>query len=194
MKKNFFLLLCVALVMMVGCKKTDKTGEFKPFDVQHEFADNAFTYFGKAPVIMSGDHEKSNAMTIGWGALGNYTGYDCPIVTVFVAPARYTYGFLEQYPRFTLMEFDDPQISRYMGTHSGRDEDKTAALGLHVAYTENGTPYYEEATTVIECEILTAFHQTADDFRSQHMHDFYDNFAAGIHSVYFGKVTGAWKK
>jgi len=115
-------------------------------------------------------------------------------VTIFVAPARYTHQFLDQYPRFTLMEFDDPEIARYLGTHSGRDGDKTEALGLHVAYTENGTPYYEEAKTVIECEILTTFHQTADDFRSQHMHEFYDNFGAGIHTAYFGKVIGAWKR
>ena len=77
-------------------------------------------YMAVLGVIMSGNQEKANAMTIGWGALGNYTGYDCPIVTVFVAPTRYTHQFLDQYPRFTLMEFDDPQIARYLGTHSSR--------------------------------------------------------------------------
>lgn len=28
---------------------------------------------------------------------------------------------------------------------SGRDGDKALALGLHTAYTANGTPYYTEA-------------------------------------------------
>ena len=193
MRKILFALF-VAAMTMVGCKKADTNNELKHFDVQKEFTDNAFTFFTGAKVIMSGDQTNANAMTIGWGALGNYTGYDCPIVTVFVAPARYTHQFLDQYPRFTLMELDDPEIARYLGTHSGRDGDKTEALGLHVAYTENGTPYYEEAKTVIECEIMTAFHQTADDFRSQHMHEFYGNFGAGIHTAYFGKVIGAWKR
>ena len=193
MNKYLFLLFAVAMTM-VSCQKADTNNELKPFDVQQEFTDNAFTFFTGAKVIMSGDSANANAMTIGWGALGNYTGYECPIVTVFVAPARYTHGYLEKYPRFTLMEFDDPEIPRYLGTHSGRDGDKTEALGLHIAYTENGTPYYEEAKTVIECEIMTVFHQTADDFRSQHMHDFYENFGAGIHTAYFGKVVGAWKR
>ena len=31
--------------------------------------------------------------------------------------------------------------------------DKAQALGLHTAYTANGTPYYTEATIVIECKI-----------------------------------------
>ena len=31
-------------------------------------------------------------------------------------------------------------------------------------------------------------------FRAQHMHDFYENFSAGIHTAYFGKVIGAWKR
>lgn len=193
MKKSLFLLL-IAVVTMVGCKKANTKNELKPFDVQQEFTDNAFTFFTGAKVIMSGDSSNANAMTIGWGALGNYTGYDCPIVTVFVAPVRYTHEYLEQYPRFTLMEFDSPDIPRYLGTHSGRDGDKTEALGLHIAYTENGTPYYVEAKTVIECEIMTVFHQTADDFRSQHMSSFYENFSAGIHTAYFGKVIGAWKR
>ncbi len=187
-------MLLIAAMTMVGCKKADTNNELKPFNVQQEFTGNAFTFFTGAKVIMSGDSANANAMTIGWGALGNYTGYECPIVTVFVAPARYTHEYLEQYPRFTLMEFDDPDIPRYLGTHSGRDGDKTEALGLHIAYTDNGTPYYEEAKTVIECEIMTVFHQTADDFRSQHMHDFYENFGAGIHTAYFGKVVGAWKR
>lgn len=195
MKKVFFVALTLGAIALASCTKPQATDSgLKPFNVQQDFTDNAFTFFGKAPVIMSGDRTEHNAMTIGWGALGNYIGYERPIVTIFVAPGRYTYQFLEKYPRFTLMEFDDPQISRFMGTQSGRDVNKTEALGLHVAYTEHGTPYYEEAKTVIECEIMTAFHQTQDDFRNQTPKDFYQNFSAGVHAIYFGEIVGAWKK
>lgn len=190
--------MAITLAAITGCTKSgttnEQSGELKPFDVKQDFTDNAFTFFAKAPVIMSGDKTEANAMTIGWGAIGNYIGYDRSIVTIFVAPARYTYQFLEKYPRFTLMEFDDPKISEFMGTKSGRDMDKTAALGLHIAYTEHGTPYYEEAKTVIECEIMTAFHQTADDFRNNTPVEFYKDFSAGIHTVYFGEIIGAWKR
>jgi len=43
-----------------------------------------------------------------------------------------------------------------MGSNSGRNGDKAKDLGLHTAYTANGTPYYTEATMVIECKIMYA--------------------------------------
>lgn len=170
------------------------TTELTPFDVQQEFAKNGFNWFTENLILCSGDTAASNAMTIGWGGIGNYLGHERPAVTVYVAPARYTWQFMERYPRFTIMQFDDPEVARYMGSHSGRDGDKAAALGLHVAYTEHGTPYYEEATTVIECETMTAWHQTEADFRNDTPRQWYNGFEAGIHTVYIGEVIGAWRR
>lgn len=172
-----------------------------PFNVQDDFAENGFTFFTKNLVLCVGDSTESNAMTIGWGSIGNYLGHERPTVTVYVAPGRYTYEFMERHPRFTIMEFDDPAVWQFFGKRSGREfadstapDPKAAAMGLHVAYTASGTPYYEEASLVIECETLTAWHQTADDFRSQTPKEWYDGFAAGIHTVYIGEVLGAWRK
>ena len=170
------------------------TTELTPFDVQQEFAKNGFNWFTENLILCSGDTAASNAMTIGWGGIGNYLGHERPAVTVYVAPARYTWQFMERYPRFTIMQFDDPEVAKYMGSHSGRDGDKAAALGLHVAFTEHGTPYYEEATTVIECETMTAWHQTEADFRNDTPRQWYNGFEAGIHTVYIGEVIGAWRR
>ena len=175
MSKFTTLLIAASMALLfVQCspkeeskQESDMNTELKPFDVQQDFADNGFTYFTKNLILCVGDSTESNAMTIGWGAIGNYLGHDRPAVTVYVAPGRYTYEFLERHQRFTIMEFDDPKVWQYMGKYSGRDGDKAAALGLHVAYTEHGTPYYTEAKSVIECEIMTAWHQTAEDFRNQ---------------------------
>ena len=167
------------------------TTELTPFDVQQEFAKNGFNWFTENLILCSGDTAASNAMTIGWGGIGNYLGHERPAVTVYVAPARYTWQFMERYPRFTIMQFDDPEVAKYMGSHSG---DKAAALGLHVAYTEHGTPYYEEATTVIECETMTAWHQTEADFRNDTPRQWYNGFEAGIHTVYIGEGIGAWRQ
>lgn len=169
------------------------TNKLTPFDVQKEFADNGFSFFTRNLILCSGDTSISNAMTIGWGAIGNYLGHDRPAVTVYVAPGRYTWQFMERYPRFTIMEFDNPKIWQYLGKYSGRDGDKAAALGLHTAYTENGTPYYEEAKLVIECEIMTAWHQTEADFRNKTASQWYDGFEPGIHTVYIGEVLNAWR-
>ena len=202
MMKRFILIIFSAALL--GCSgggdkpqtATDTTSkqDFTAFDVQKDFADNGFTYFTKNLILCVGDSSESNAMAIGWGAIGNYLGHDRPAVTVYVAPARYTYEFMERHKRFTVMEFDDPRVWQYMGKYSGRDGDKAAALGLHLAYTEHGTPYYTEAKTVIECETMTAWHQSAEDFRNDTPKQWYDGFEAGIHTVYIGEVIGAWKK
>lgn len=137
-----------------------------------------------------------------WGALGSYLGHRHPTLTVYVAPARYTHELMERYNRFTIMEFDDPEVNRYMGSHSGRPATegstcpgkKAADLGLHLAYTPGGTSYYEEARTVMECEIMSALHQSSDDFRNDTPRKLYANFKAGIHTVYIAEIVGAWKK
>ena len=168
--------------------------ELTAFDVQEAFEKNGFTWFTENLILCSGDTTQNNAMTIGWGGIGNYLGHDRPAVTVYVAPGRYTWEFMEKYPRFTIMQFDDPKVWQYMGSNSGRDGDKAAALGLHVAYTEHGTPYYEEANLVIECETMSVWHQTEQDFRNDTPKKWYDGFDAGIHTVYVGEVLGAWKR
>ena len=182
------------ITALTGCKEKTMNNKLKPFDVQKEFADNGFTFFTKNLILCSGDTTENNAMTIGWGGIGNYLGHDRPAVTMYVAPTRYTWEFMERHNRFTLMEFEDPAVWQYMGRNSGRDGDKTAALGLHTAYTPDGTPYYEEAKLVIECEIMTSWHQNANDFRNNTPKDWYADFDAGIHTVYIGEVIGAWKR
>ena len=135
-------------------------------------------------------------MTIGWGALGNVWSKLGPnTVTVYVAEGRYTYEFMEKYDYFTVMAFDkeDAPILGYMGTHSGRDGDKAAHLGLHTLYTENGTPYYQEAELVLECKILYRAPFVKEGM-SEDVKKFYENFDAGVHHIYIGNVVGAWIK
>lgn len=169
---------------------------FTEFDVNKEFASNPFTWFkGAGLLLASGDKENHNAMTIGWGALGNVWSYNVNTITVYVAPARYTYEFMEKYPYFTVMVFDEDRkdVLEYMGTHSGRDVNKEKELGLHVAYTEKGTPYYLEAREVYECEVIYR-----DPFREEGFGDIpkkrYENFPAGIHHQYIGRIVSARRR
>ena len=178
MKK--LLLITLLIIALTNCKEKSMNNELQPFDVQKEFADNGFTFFTKNLILCSGDTTENNAMTIGWGGIGNYLGSDRPVVNVYVAPARYTWQFMERHKRFTIMEFEDPEVWKYMGRNSGRDGDKAAALGLHTAYTPDGTPYYKEAKLVIECEIMTSWHQNASDFRNNTPKDWYADFDAGF--------------
>lgn len=169
---------------------------FHEFTVTEDFLLNPFNYFSQpgGMLVCAGNKEKSNAMTIGWGALGNLWGHGTSTVTVYVAEKRFTRQFMEDNEYFTIMTFKDRDVLRYMGTKSGRDGDKAAALGLHVAYTENGTPYYQEAECVIECKTMYSQEFDPKHFRDDVPRDFYNGFSAGFHAFYIGKIVKALKK
>ncbi len=169
---------------------------FREFDVTTDFRCNPFTWFkGDGLLLCAGDKNSSNAMTIGWGALGNIWERGTSTMTVYVAEGRYTHQFMEKTKCFTVMAFDDnhKDILDYMGHNSGRDGDKAKALGLHTLYTENGTPYYAEASEVYECEVI--YHAPFDPKGFGNMPKrFYKDFPPGIHSMYMGKIVKAMKK
>lgn len=179
-----------------GDSKTPKESDFKEFDCSKEFTGNPFTWFkGSGLLLASGDQKNHNAMTIGWGSLGNVWGHHINTITVYVAPARYTYQFMEKYPYFTVMVFDEERkdVLDYMGTHSGRNGDKGEALGLHIAYTENGAPYYLEAREVYECEVIYRAPFDPAGF-GEIPQKRYENFPAGIHHMYIGKIVSARRR
>lgn len=195
MKRHLFAILMAGLVMVLpNNASAQEDNGFKRMNVNTEFAENGFQWFNKAELLAAGNKEKSNAMTIGWGGIGTLWGRTA--LTVYVAEKRYTKQFMDKAEYFTVMAFgpEHAEVLRYMGTKSGRDGDKAKALGLHTAYTANGTPYYTEATMVIECKIMYAAPFNPDGFKSDVPKNMYRNFPAGIHSMYIGEVVGAWRK
>lgn len=168
---------------------------FTPFDVTKTFADNPFSFFtGHGLLLCAGDAQGANAMTIGWGGLGTLWGR--PALTVYVRQGRYTHQFMERGRYFTVMRFADNEVVDYMGSHSGRDGDKAAALGLTLAYTKNGAPYYKEASMVIECRLVAATELTEATFRDELPRSQYapSGDDGGLHTEYIGEVVGAMKK
>ena len=190
--RRILLSLILALSMLNINAQTEYG--FKAVEVLDSFEINPFTYFLDAPILAAGDKDSYNAMTIGWGGMGTLWGRNRPVVTVYVAQKRFTHQFMEKSRYFTVMQFSDINVVQYMGKHSGRDGDKAKALGLHVAYTKNGTPYFKEADAVIECEIMYGAPFEEKNFRNDVPKKTYSNFPAGIHSMYIGEVVSAWKK
>lgn len=193
MRKIILLLAAFMMVAALPVKAQEENG-FKKINVVEDFSDNGFEWFRNALLLAAGDRTKSNAMTIGWGGIG--TLWQKNALTVYVAEKRYTKEFMDRSDYFTVMAFDEEngKVLQYMGTKSGRDGDKAQTLGLHTAYTENGTPYYTEATMVIECKIMYAAPFDPDGFKSDVPKNMYRHFPAGIHSMYIGEVINAWKK
>jgi flavin reductase (DIM6/NTAB) family NADH-FMN oxidoreductase RutF len=196
MKKSKFVIAVSAIIMFMASVPAlaQEENGFKKFNVREDFTENGFQWFHDAELLAAGDKEKSNAMTIGWGGIGTLWGRTA--LTVYVAEKRYTKEFMDKAEYFTVMAFDveHSKVLRYMGTKSGRDEDKATALGLHTAYTANGTPFYTEAEMVIECRIMYAAPFDPQYFKSEVPKRMYSNFPAGIHSMYIGEVVNAWKK
>lgn len=196
MKKSSFIAALVATLVMVAPSKMSAQEEngFKKIDVKEDFTENGFQWFHDAELLAAGNKEKSNAMTIGWGGIGTLWGRTA--LTVYVAEKRYTKQFMDEADYFTVMTFDvkNSKVLRYMGTKSGRDGNKAEVLGLHTAYTANGTPYYTEATMVIECKIMYAAPFDPQYFKSDVPKNMYSNFPPGLHTMYIGEVIGAWEK
>lgn len=167
--------------------------EFKAFDVRESFRVNPFIYAdGDGLLLAAGDSALSNAMTIGWFNMGTLWDHK-PTVTVYVRESRHTFSLMEQHPYFSVMYFNDGKVLQYMGSHSGRDGDKAAALGLHVAYTENGTPYYEEAELVLECRLLYKAPFEQKSFMTDLPKKYYAKGEAN-HHLYIGEVVNAMRK
>lgn len=183
-----------AMWLGAGTVSAQEENGFQKMDVRKDFTENGFQWFHDAEILAAGNEEQHNAMTIGWGGIGTLWGRTA--MTVYVAEQRYTKKFMDESAYFTVMAFDvaHSKVLEYMGSKSGRDGDKAAALGLHTAYTENGTPYYVEADLVIECRTMYAAPFDPQYFKDDVPKRMYANFPAGLHSMYIGEVVNAWKK
>lgn len=103
----------------------------------------------------AGDSTKDwNALTIAWGTLGSVWSRPTgprSIVTIFVSPSRYTYEFLEKSDVFTVSFFPASfrQDLSYLGSHSGRDEDKFAHTKITPIDTDPGVGFNEAELTFV---------------------------------------------
>ena len=116
-----------------------------------ELQGNPFHMVGKEwMLITAGNEEKCNTMTASWGGFGHLWNKD--VAFIFARPQRYTKGFVDNENTFSLSFFTEEwrkQLS-YLGTVSGRDEDKIAKAGLTVEFID-GTPCFKEARVTIVC-------------------------------------------
>ncbi len=103
-----------------------------------------------------------NAMTASWGHLGaiwersdGKAHLGLPTAVVYLRPKRYTKEFMNLEDYFTLSVFDDTyrKALAYMGTHSGREEDKIAKAGFNVNFID-GMPYFNQAEMIFICRKL----------------------------------------
>ena len=97
---------------------------------------NPFTVFSRDWfALTAGEKDNMNTMTISWGGMGTIWGKERPVVTVYVDRSRHTHQFMENNEYFTLTAFPEQYREKllYIGTHSGRNEDKIKVADLVIS-------------------------------------------------------------
>ena len=121
-----------------------------------ELNENPFSLIGEDwMLVAASDGTKVNAMTASWGGVGILWGKK--VAFVFIRPQRCPKELIDKSEKLSLSFFDDGnrKMLNYMGTVSGRDEDKIAACGLHVEMV-NSAPVFQESRMVLICRKLYA--------------------------------------
>ena len=116
-----------------------------------------FDRIAKEWMLITAEHGgQVNSMTASWGTFGILWGK--PVAVCFIRPQRHTFSLTERADRLSLTFFDKKHHAAlaYMGSHSGRDSDKYAATGLHIAHSDSGVPYPAEADVAVICRKLYA--------------------------------------
>lgn len=156
-----------------------------------QLRDNPVNLFEDAMALTVGTGDSINSMTIGWGGLGVL--WQKPVVTVYVEERRFTKHLMDQNDYFTIEAFDDDyaKVLQYLGTASGRDEDKIQGSGLTLKLTPLGTPAFEEGRLIIECRKIYEAPFQPDGFGDipQQVYS-----SRPLHTVYIGEIVNVWTK
>lgn len=128
-------------------------------------------------------------MTLSWGEIGSLWGHSSgmPVVTIYVRPQRFSKILLDQEEYFTLCFFDNKKKElAYLGSHSGRNEDKIAKIGFHNVILKDYS-YIEEASLVLVCKKI--YRQTLKEecfIDKNIIEDCYPN--KDFHDMYIAKI------
>ncbi len=125
----------------------------------------------KPPIIVScrGKDGKDNALVVIYAC---NCSYDPPMVMVGIVPSRYSYSLIKESGCF-VVNLVPPSMKAawdYLGSHSGRDEDKLAAAKVAIsAGVKVPAPILTECPVNIECTVV-------------------DSIRTGSHEMFIGKI------
>ena len=154
---------------------------------------NPFDLIGKEWMLVTAGNEERgyNTMTASWGHLGSSWGHHNGSATavIYVRPQRYTKEFVDRENIFTLCFFDQQyhKALGYLGSHSGRDGDKVAHVGMTPVFADD-TTYFAEANLVLVCRKLYRAPVIEEGFLDKAlMEDCYPK--KDFHDLYVGEIV-----
>ncbi|MFZ3070187.1 MAG: flavin reductase family protein [Anaerolineaceae bacterium] len=151
---------------------------------------NPYDLFDRQTLLLASGNfgtNQFNAMVIGWGSIG--VMWNKPCMVVAVRPSRYTYDFIDTSPDFTVSAFPSQYGGdvMYLGTHSGRDENKLAHT--HLTPTASmlvQSPSFAEAELILECKKIYWFDLDPSHFLTE---EILKNYPLGdYHRMYYGEI------
>lgn len=151
---------------------------------------NPFNLIGGDWMLVTAGNQQSgcNTMTISWGHLGCLWGHNDPTAVIYIRQSRFTKQFVDAEPYFTLSVMDSSfkkQLA-YLGSTSGRDEDKITKAGLTPVYADDAV-YFKEAKMVLVCRKMYAQEFNKEGFVYQETLD--QCYPQGdFHTMYVGKI------
>ena len=153
-----------------------------------EFVENPFRLIGNEWMLITAEKDGIvNTMTASWGGLG--VMWNTNVAYMVIRPARFTKEFVDGADRFSLSFLDHRTYAKelgYLGSVSGRDEDKIAKAGLTVAYQDQ-VPYFDEASKVLICRKLFVQPMQPESFVDTEIGTkFYPE--KDYHSLYIGAI------
>jgi flavin reductase (DIM6/NTAB) family NADH-FMN oxidoreductase RutF len=125
------------------------------------------SWFAECVALISAKNgDKENAMPATWAIP---VSFNPQLVAVNIAPARFTHDMIRDSGRFgvNLLAEDQVELSRKLGSCSGRDTDKLD--GIDIFYGELDVPLIEGCVAAMECEVV-------------------DTVTEGDHTVFTGQV------
>ena len=117
--------------------------EINPIDLN----ESTFRLIGHDWMLVTAAHNsRVNTMTASWGGFGVL--FNKNVAYIFVRPQRFTKEFVDGSDRFSLTFFDQSfkkELS-YLGTASGKDEDKINKAGLTTLFFGGNSIFWRGKT------------------------------------------------
>lgn len=123
----------------------------------------------KVLVSCRGVDGKNNALVVAYCC---NCSFDPPMVMVGIVPSRYSYHMIKESGCFVvnLVDKSYQETFDYLGSHSGRDEDKLAKMNVKLSEgVKVNAPLLSDCPVNIECSIV-------------------DSIVTGSHEMFVGKI------
>lgn len=166
---------------------------FKKIDI-NQLKFNPFDKIGKEWMLLTGGNISDyNTMTASWGQLGVL--WNKNVLTCYIRPNRYTYGYVEENDCFTASFLGEKYRSAlaFCGSHSGRDCDKAKEAGITPVEVD-GCVGFEEADMVLVCRKLYSYDMNGESFLTQEGLQEKFFVTDPYHRAYIAEITAVYVK